>query len=125
MPTYDATLFDPPAPVARVTLRDPSTGTTWSDVPMLLDSGADVTLVPLACVDHLGLTPMAGRSYEVQGFDGAASLAPVVTLELGFQGRLFRGQFLLHDDDVGIIGRNVLNRLAIVFDGPRLEWREL
>ena len=41
MTTYDAILFEPPAPVARVILRNPDTGMMWSDVPMLIDCGAD------------------------------------------------------------------------------------
>ena len=48
MPAYDATRFDPPAPLALVILRNLDTGTILSDVPMLLDSGADMTLVPQA-----------------------------------------------------------------------------
>jgi len=44
MPDYDAENFEPPAPVAYVTLRNPATGALLSDVPMLIDTGADVTL---------------------------------------------------------------------------------
>jgi hypothetical protein len=40
MPAYDTIQFDPPAPLARVNLRNRDTGAVWSDVPMLLDSGA-------------------------------------------------------------------------------------
>jgi hypothetical protein len=54
MPAYDTTLFDPPAPLARVTIRHPLSGTTVSDVPMLLDTGADVTLLPQASSNSLG-----------------------------------------------------------------------
>jgi len=36
MPTYDDTLFDPPAPLAKTTLRNPQNGRKASDVPMLL-----------------------------------------------------------------------------------------
>ena len=39
MPTYDALDFDPPAPVARVTLRNLHTGAIVSDVPLLMDTG--------------------------------------------------------------------------------------
>jgi hypothetical protein len=46
MPGYDASGFDPPAPVARVVLRNPHSGATVSDVLLLLDTGADVTLLP-------------------------------------------------------------------------------
>lgn len=46
MPRYDTAQFEPPAPLAQVTLRNPDTGTISSDVPMLLDTGADVSLIP-------------------------------------------------------------------------------
>jgi hypothetical protein len=39
-----------------------------------------------------------------------------------FSIRRFRGQFLLIDQDLGIIGRNVLNFVSLLFDGPRLTW---
>ncbi len=45
MPHYDATRFEPPAPLAQVTICNPDNGTLNPDVPMLLDSGADVTLI--------------------------------------------------------------------------------
>ena len=41
MPVYDNALFSPSAPVASVTLRNPNTGVTLADVPMLIDSGAE------------------------------------------------------------------------------------
>ena len=53
MPPYDANLFDPPAPQASVTLRNPGTNLMSSDVPMLLDTGADVTLIPSATLTQL------------------------------------------------------------------------
>lgn len=124
MPAYDATQFAPPAPLARVTLRNPDTGTVWSDVPMLLDSGADVTLIPQAAVSQLGVTVVPGLRYELIGFDGNISFTPVVRLELIFCRRTFRGRFLLTDQGWGILGRNVLNAVALLFDGPRLMWDE-
>ena len=44
MPDYETSLFDPPAPVARVVLRNPNTGTSIADVLLLLDTGSDITL---------------------------------------------------------------------------------
>ena len=35
MPHYDTSQFEPPAPLADVTLRNPDTGLTASNVPML------------------------------------------------------------------------------------------
>jgi len=39
MNDYDSENFDPPAPVAHVTLRNPATGDALTNVPMLLDIG--------------------------------------------------------------------------------------
>jgi predicted aspartyl protease len=84
MPTYDATRFNPPAPMVQVGLRYPDTGTVQSDVPMLLDTGADVTLVPQTVVDLLQVAVIPGIQYELMGFDGDARFVPAVRLELVF-----------------------------------------
>jgi hypothetical protein len=117
MPAYDAEQFDPPAPLAQVTLRNLDNGAIQPDVPMLLDSGADVTLVPRAAVDSLGVAVVPDRRYELIGFEGSVSLASVVRLELVFCGRTFRGQFLLIDEVWGVLGRNVLNAVPILLNG--------
>ena len=124
MPAYDGTWFTPPAPLARVTLRNPATGLAQPDVPMLLDSGADVTLVPQEAVALLEVATDSERRYELRGFDGTATAAPIVRLELVFCRRTFRGQFLLINQEWGILGRNVLNAVPLLFDGPRLTWDE-
>ncbi len=36
----------------------------------------------------------------------------------------FRGKFLLVESDMGILGRNILNSLVLLFDGKQLSWRE-
>ena len=124
MPTYDSTLFTPPAPLAHVTLRDSETNATVSDVPMLLDSGADVTLIPEQFIALLGKKIDPATGYEVMGFDGSKSIVQVVTLHLVFLKRVFKGQFLVRDQEWGILGRDVLNHVVIVFDGPGLRWDE-
>ena len=42
MPAYDAERFSPPAPLASVACKNPQTGATWADMPMLIDTGADI-----------------------------------------------------------------------------------
>jgi hypothetical protein len=42
MPAYDRTRFEPPAPVAMVTLRNPSSsGSVLPAVALLIDSSSD------------------------------------------------------------------------------------
>jgi len=124
MPEYDSKQFTPPGPLARVTVRTRDHTRTVSDVPMLIDSGADATLIPQTCADRLGLRGEPQEDFFLIGFDGSTSAAKVVDAEVLFLGRTFRGQFPVTDDEVGILGRNVLNHLSVVLDGPRLNWRE-
>ena len=124
MPVYDDQFFNPPAPLARVTLRNSGDGNTVTDVPMLIDSGADVTLVPERSVTLLGATVDPEAGYEVMGFDGRKSVAQVVSLELIFLRRAFRGRFLVGHQEWGILGRDVLNHVAVLLDGPQLVWDE-
>ncbi len=123
MPKYDTENFDPSAPVATVTLRHPATGVSLSDVPMLIDTGADVTLLPREYVERLGIETES-EAYEVQGYNGETSFADAVKLEMVFLDRKFTGQFLLMDQPMGILGRNVLNAVSIFLDGPEGTWEE-
>ena len=124
MPDYEASRFDPPAPTARVVLRNPDTGTSVSDVPLLLDTGADVTLLPRASVQALGVSPVADVRYELMGFDGSKSFAPVVMMDMIFLNRAFRGRYLLTEDECGILGRDILNHVTLLLDGPLQQWSE-
>lgn len=124
MPSYDATHYDPPAPIAYVMLRNSHTGTRVRDVPLLLDTGADITLLPRITVEQLGGPVQAGQPYELMGFDGSRSLALAVTLDLLFLRRAFRGRYLLIEEDRGIMGRDILNHVILLLDGRRQQWAE-
>jgi hypothetical protein len=122
MQAYDAVRFDPPAPLALVTVISEQLGIAIHDVPMLLDTGADVSLLPRSHVVRLA-TPDA-KQYELEAFDGTKSTVPAITAELQFLGKSFRGQFLLIENWHGVLGRNILNNLSVLFDGPSCKWME-
>lgn len=122
MRAYDATRFDPPAPLALITVKSDQLGVVIHDVPILLDTGADVTLLPRSHVASLE-SPDAQR-YELEAFDGTKRTAPAITAELRFLSKSFRGQVLLIDSWHGVLGRNILNNLSILFDGPSRKWME-
>ena len=124
MPAYDSSLFTPPAPLARVTLRNQINGNTVFDVPMLVDTGADVTLIPQESVNQLGMVIDPNEGYELMAFDGSTSVAQVVQLDLIFLRRVFRGRFLLMSQEYGILGRDILNHVSLLLDGPLLRWEE-
>ncbi|RIK71858.1 hypothetical protein DCC62_21305 [candidate division KSB1 bacterium] len=124
MPAYNTFLFDPPAPIAKVTLRNLQNGLTLPDVALLIDSGSDITIVPQASANHIGVPSILDASYQVEGFKGSPLVMPVAILEMLFLNRIFKGQFLLTDQDYVILGRNVLNNVAILLNGPGLSWDE-
>lgn len=124
MTAYDSSTFDPPAPLARVTLRHHSTGAVVPNVPMLLDTGADVTLLPQVAVEQLSISIDPNEGYELMGFDGSTSVARVVEVDLLFLRRAFKGRFLVINQEWGLLGRDVLNHLSLLFDGLSLNWSE-
>jgi hypothetical protein len=70
------------------------------------------------------MQPIANVNYEVIAFDGSKSIAHVADLDLIFLNRRFRGRYLLTGADTGVLGRDVLNHLTLLFAGPRNHWSE-
>ncbi len=123
MPAYDDSGFTPAAPVARVTLRHPENGKSIADIPMLIDSGADATLLPKSSIAILGIQG-TGERYQLEAFDGTINESEAVHAVLFFLNKSFRGRFLQVESEVGVIGRNVLNCVRLLLDGPALNWEE-
>lgn len=120
MRSYDDYNFSPPAPVVLASLSNPNTGKTATDVPMLLDSGADVTVLPASVVAQLGATPVS--MVETRVFDGTTFMSPVVHVDLRLGKSRFPGRYITSDADVGFIGRDILNSVILELNGPALFW---
>lgn len=120
MPRYETEGFDPPAPVIRARVRGPS-GVVRSDVPLLIDTGADVSLVPAAIATAVEAVARPSGT-PIQLLTGREVLLDQADLAVEFLRYRFRGTFLLVDSSYGVVGRNVLNALALLLDGPRQEW---
>ncbi len=122
MPAYNNVLFSPPAPVAVVTLRNPVSGGLRSDISLLVDSGADVTLLPMSSLEELGVNFNSNSVFELEGFDGSVSSSSTVRVDLLWQGKTFKGEFLTIDQEIGYLGRDILNFLCLTLDGRSLHW---
>ena len=113
---YD-TSYDPALPVCAVTFSVAITGSKIS-LPAILDTGADATLVPQNYLQQLG----SRRAFEV-GLRSQWGERRVVFLHrVDIQiGELTLPGIYVVGDDFGnevILGRDVLNRLRLVLDGP-------
>ena len=123
MPRY-STRYDPPAPVAKVTLRTVDQSGEVLNVAMSIDSASDITLLPASSVSQLALKPILGHEYEITAFDGVKSDSSIVSCDIIFLDRAFRGEYGVVQTEEGILGRDILNHLVLILDGPNLTWRE-
>lgn len=110
---YAANL-DPPGPVIPVRISAPR-ATDAVMLPMIVDTGADCTLVPgeivrrlaLPQVDVVGISGVGGGKQRATVHAALVELAglPVVARIVAFAGE-------------AILGRDLLNRLVVTLDGP-------
>jgi hypothetical protein len=116
--TYDYdTVYNPAMPVVEIEI-----GRAMADVSLsltaLVDSGVDATIIPLRYLRQI--QARHGRTAWMRGTTGVGKLVMLyaISLQLGF----FRQAHLevVGDDehDEIIVGRDVLNHLAITLDGP-------
>lgn len=118
MPAYDPA-FSPPAPVADVTVVNPTTGVNSGALRGKLDSGADVTVIPQRLVAELGMTPR-GRIWT-RGYDGTYAQRLIYYVRLTVESfDLLTVRCIAADRVDVLLGRNVLNRFIITLDGKNL-----
>ncbi len=125
MPEYESGAHDPPAPVATVVFANAGEPGRSVSVKMLLDSGADVSVVAEWVLAAVGSTEVPDLSYSVTGFGGTPADTPVARLTMTFGEHTYRGLFLVGNGETGIIGRNILNTLDLALYGTGLRWEIL
>ncbi len=125
MATYNQTLFEPPAPFAYVAVSISGNSGLARDIPLLVDTGADITLLPRFAMDQLQWIDSVIGFVELEGFSGGATKTPVAEVEVKVLGEVFEGRYALIDNDYGILGRDILNEMTLVFNGPDLTWNKL
>ena len=93
---------------------------------MLVDTGADATLIPRAILPFLLISEdtLKPSGFSLIGFDGTRSTATLVSVQIDFLGKRLAGDFLLTEENYGVIGRDVLSLFRIVFDGPKQFWEQ-
>jgi hypothetical protein len=105
-----------------VSILNQANGRVASGIPMLLDSGSDITLIPQYLVAQLDLQVDFSQSIGLVAFDGTRSQSGTVEVHMRFQAFGFRGRYVLTGERVGVIGRDVLNFITLTLRGNSLEW---
>ena len=114
---YSSEYF-PAAPVLEITLGAPGTPPTLGPLEALVDTGADATLIPMKYLRQIGARKVDQATLRSQWGERRPVSLYAVAVEIS-QRRL--AAMWVVGDEIGnevVLGRNVLNRLRLLLDGP-------
>jgi len=113
--------FDPTMPVIEATVRAVGMSHPDSVVTALVDSGADATILPLFVLQQVGARYVRGR--VMRGVTGIPENVDtyLVTIQIGPY--IVHGiRAVAYNNNMDpIIGRDVLNNLVVMLNGPGQE----
>lgn len=115
------TRYHPPVPAVELALLAPAGDIGIGPLLAVLDSGADGTLVPTSLLERLG-TPSVYQT-GIRSHWGERRRVDIHLVDLRIEGRRLDDVEVVADD-LGrevVLGRNVLNQLILLLDGPAEE----
>lgn len=115
--------FYPAMPALVLRLGYPGEGLVVGPITALVDTGADGTLIPQPLLDEIG-APLVD-SKRIRSHWGEWRQVLVFAVDMGIDD-LRLPAIEVVGDEVGseiILGRNALNRLSLLLNGPRQEIR--
>ena len=113
-----STEYLPAAPVMEIRLGAPGTEPSLGFLEALVDTGADATIVPIAHLRQIKAKKIDQATLHSQWGERRAVALYAVALEIN-QYRF--DAIRVVGDEIGdevILGRNLLNRLRLLLDGP-------
>lgn len=116
--SYNEDHFDPPAPVLEVSLSTTSLSISGQIVksPALLDSGADITVIPQWIAQQLQLKYV--DKILVSGYDGMPKETFVYSVKIIFDDlEELIARTITADIEHVLIGRDILNRWSLFLKG--------
>lgn len=118
--------YAPPAPVLEVSLAAPSEPAQVGPLVALIDTGADGTFVPTPLLEVLGVPVIYSTNVRSHLGEHLRRVS-VHKIDLILGAIRLPNVDVVSDDwgDEIILGRNALNKLRLVLDGPKqiTEWK--
>ena len=118
--SYDST-YNPAAPIVHIGLSPSGQMGVREEITALVDSGADATMIPVQILRAAGARYVEQR--QMRGVVGQAVRVNLYLTAVHLGGYVLHGIRVIGLDhpDEAIIGRDVLNQLELVLNGPALE----
>ena len=110
--------YFPPMPALQIELGYPGETLTLGPLTAIVDTGADGTLVPQSLLDQIG-APFIDE-VRARGQWGSWRNLQMFTVDIRVEGLRLSAVEVVGDDEGEeiILGRNILNRLRLLLDGP-------
>ena len=109
----------PPAAVVQVMIANVVHEHRRARVSALLDTGSDVTAIPRTLVERLQLYPIS--HLEIEGLAAITTSVFSYAVQLSVAGLVIsRLEVVLTGLDFVVLGRDVLNHLYVLLNGPEL-----
>ena len=110
----------PPIPTLELVLYSASTGKSTSPLSAVIDTGADITLVPLSLLRQIGAPELDEVRLRSHWGHATSAITYLVDIRLG-TGTLSGVEVVAdtHSEQV-LVGRDALNKLMLFIDGPAL-----
>lgn len=118
MKYHYSSAYQPPAPVVEIAIASPAEGLRVGLLPAFVDSGADGTIVPSRYLDEINAPVTVEMSIRSQWGERRRVLLYLVDVQIG--DITLPGAQVVGDQmaDEVILGRDVLNKLRVLLDGP-------
>lgn len=113
---------DPPSPRMNVLIINPNPDENNRRVScnVLLDTGASDTILPLKVLRQCRIQPHSDK--QVRGISGEPIALLKFLVHIEIDGHLHRTMALGWNNEQALIGRDLLNRCTVKFDGPKLKF---
>jgi len=108
----------PPFPTIEIIIANPFDDQATDPLPAKVDTGADMTVIPRRLAAKLGLTPFS--RVLVQGFRGQPEVMRTYPADVNVNDYIveFVELILNETENELLLGRDVLNELVLVLNGP-------
>jgi len=116
---YDST-YRPPIPTVPVVIHNSDEGLHTTAENALVDTGSDGSLIPIAYIQQIYARALTNT--RIRSHWGEWRSAQLFLVDLEMDGLSLPGIFVVGDEhgDEIVLGRNVLNKLRLLLDGPAM-----
>jgi predicted aspartyl protease len=110
--------YQPAFPALEIVLLNDDESLRSGPISALVDTGSDGTLVPISYLKDLQVVPL--RDVTIRSHWGERRSVQLFVVDLEIAGSRLPGAFVVGDEQGNeiVLGRNLLNKLVLLMDGP-------